>query len=183
MKQLAPMKLLRCLLAAMLTLSLTFCSYDDSDLWKSVNGLSERLDQLEKSMQEEIDALKTIIEKLNQKEVTVDSAVQTGNGWTITFSDGTTVTIDMSGSGDWSPAIIVVEEEGDYWWAYKNPEGTVVFLTDQEGNRYYKVKNSWDTNQLYGGYFYVSVPYFLDKTISITVHKDAIPKDIARKFK
>ena len=27
MKQLAPMKLLRCLLAAMLTLSLTFCSY------------------------------------------------------------------------------------------------------------------------------------------------------------
>ena len=55
--------------------------------------------------------------------------------------------------------------------------------TDQEGNRYYKVKNSWDTNQLYGGYFYVSVPYFLDKTISITVHKDAIPKDIARKFK
>jgi len=135
MKQLAPMKLLRCLLAAMLTLSLTFCSYDDSDLWKSVNGLSERLDQLEKSMQEEIDALKTIIEKLNQKEVTVDSAVQTGNGWTITFSDGTTVTIDMSGSGDWSPAIIVVEEEGDYWWGYKNPEGTVVFLTDQEGNR------------------------------------------------
>lgn len=135
MKQLAPMKLLRCLLAAMLTLSLTFCSYDDSDLWKSVNGLSERLDQLEKSMQEEIDALKTIIEKLNQKEVTVDSAVQTGNGWTITFSDGTTVTIDMSGSGDWSPAIIIVEEEGDYWWAYKNPEGTVVFLTDQEGNR------------------------------------------------
>lgn len=36
MKQLAPMKLLRCLLAAMLTISLTFCSYDDSDLWGSL---------------------------------------------------------------------------------------------------------------------------------------------------
>ena len=45
--------------------------------------------------------------------------------------------------------------------------------TDQEGNRYYKVKNSWDTNQLYGGYIYVSEPYFLDKTIAVTMHKDA----------
>lgn len=42
---------------------------------------------------------------------------------------------------------------------------------DQEGNRYYKVKNSWDTNQLYGGYIYVSEPYFLDKTIGVTLNK------------
>lgn len=54
---------------------------------------------------------------------------------------------------------------------------------DQEGNRYYKVKNSWDTNQLYGGYIYVSEPYFLDKTISIFVNRDAVPGEIARKFK
>ncbi|MDE7380516.1 MAG: C1 family peptidase [Muribaculaceae bacterium] len=55
--------------------------------------------------------------------------------------------------------------------------------TDQEGNRYYKVKNSWDTNQLYGGFIYVSEPYFLDKTILVMVNKDAVPKDIAKKFK
>ena len=46
--------------------------------------------------------------------------------------------------------------------------------TDQEGNRYYKVKNSWDTNQLYGGYIYVSEPYFLDKTIGITLNRAAV---------
>lgn len=46
--------------------------------------------------------------------------------------------------------------------------------TDQEGNRYYKVKNSWDTNQLYGGYIYVSEPYFLDKTINVTLNKEAM---------
>ena len=45
---------------------------------------------------------------------------------------------------------------------------------DQEGNRYYKVKNSWDTNQLYGGYIYVSEPYFLDKTINVTLNKEAV---------
>lgn len=55
--------------------------------------------------------------------------------------------------------------------------------TDRNGTRYYKVKNSWDTNQVYGGYFYVSEPYFYAKTINILVHKDAIPKDISKKIK
>lgn len=55
--------------------------------------------------------------------------------------------------------------------------------TDQEGNKYYKVKNSWDTNQIYDGYLYVSMPYFLAKTIGVGVHKDVIPADIAKKFK
>ncbi len=32
---------------------------------------------------------------------------------------------------------------------------------DQKGNKYYKVQNSWDTNQVYDGYIYVSEPYFL----------------------
>lgn len=54
--------------------------------------------------------------------------------------------------------------------------------TDQEGNKYYKVKNSWDTNQLYGGYIYASVPYVKSKTLSVTVHEDAVPKDIAKKI-
>ena len=55
--------------------------------------------------------------------------------------------------------------------------------TDQEGNKYYKVKNSWDTNQLYDGYLYVSMPFFLEKTLGVGVHKDAIPADIKKKFK
>ena len=53
---------------------------------------------------------------------------------------------------------------------------------DQKGNRFYKVKNSWDTDQKYGGYFYVSEPYFLDKTIDVMVNKKAIPADIAKKI-
>lgn len=58
--------------------------------------------------------------------------------------------------------------------------GTAV---DQEGNKYYKVKNSWDTNQIYDGYFYVSEPYFLAKTLSVLVNKNAIPASIAKKMK
>ena len=59
----------------------------------------------------------------------------------------------------------------------------VGIATDQDGRRYYKVKNSWDTNQIYDGYFYVSEPYFLAKTISIYVNKKAIPSKIAKKMK
>ncbi len=57
--------------------------------------------------------------------------------------------------------------------------GTAV---DQLGNKYYKVKNSWDTDHVYGGYFYVSEPYFLAKTLSFMVHKDALPKEVKKKL-
>lgn len=53
---------------------------------------------------------------------------------------------------------------------------------DQEGNRYYKVKNSWDTNQIYDGFFYVSEPYFLAKTMNIYVNREAIPAATAKKM-
>lgn len=53
---------------------------------------------------------------------------------------------------------------------------------DQKGNRYYKVKNSWNTNQLYNGYFYVSEPYFLAKTISLMVNRKAVPANILKKI-
>lgn len=58
----------------------------------------------------------------------------------------------------------------------------VGYATDQNGTRYYKVKNSWDTNQIYDGYFYVSEAYFKAKTMGILVHKDAIPAAIAKKL-
>lgn len=54
---------------------------------------------------------------------------------------------------------------------------------DQEGNKYYKVQNSWDTNQLYHGFIYVSEKYFLAKTMNIYLNKEAIPAAIAAKFK
>ena len=54
---------------------------------------------------------------------------------------------------------------------------------DQKGNKYYKVKNSWDTNQVYDGFIYVSEPFFLEKTMSVMVNKNAVPSKISKKFK
>jgi len=53
---------------------------------------------------------------------------------------------------------------------------------DQAGNLYYKVKNSWGDYNDYHGFFYASKPYMSFKTMSIMVHKDAIPKNIRKKL-
>lgn len=54
---------------------------------------------------------------------------------------------------------------------------------DQNGTRYFLVKNSWGTDNLPQGYLYVSEHYFRLKTINIYIHKDALTKDVRSKLK
>lgn len=69
-------------------------------------------------------------------------------------------------------------------WETTDDHGMLITGTakDQNGNKFYLVKNSWDTNQVYDGYFYASVPFVQYKTMNITVHKDAIPKNLRKKM-
>ena len=70
-------------------------------------------------------------------------------------------------------------------WENTDDHGMQIFGTakDQNGKRYYMVKNSWGTMKSeYKGIWYVSEAYMQYKTNDVLVHKNAIPKEIRKKL-
>lgn len=69
-------------------------------------------------------------------------------------------------------------------WETTDDHGMVIYglAKDNEGKEYFMVKNSWGDYGKYKGMFYASKPFVAYKTINILIHKDALPKDIAKKL-
>jgi len=53
---------------------------------------------------------------------------------------------------------------------------------DRSGLKYYYTKNSWGTQNSYGGFMFLSETYIALKTVSILIHKNAIPQYIREKL-
>lgn len=53
---------------------------------------------------------------------------------------------------------------------------------DQNGTKYFLVKNSWGTGNYPEGYFYASESYFKWKTINVYLHMDGLSKEMKKKL-
>ena len=77
------------------------------------------------------------------------------------------------------------EDRQEMFENYQTTDDHLMHITgtarDQDGNKFYLVKNSWGTaNHIYQGYHYVSEAYMRAKTIFFMVHKDALPASTAK---
>lgn len=78
-----------------------------------------------------------------------------------------------------------MRQEGFDNWTTTDDHGMHIVGTakDQNGNLYYKTKNSWNTdNSKYKGFLYMSEAFVEYKTMNIVVHRNAIPKSIRKKL-
>lgn len=69
-------------------------------------------------------------------------------------------------------------------WETQDDHGMIIYglAKDQYGKEYFMVKNSWGTDNQYKGTWYASKPFVAYKTMNIVLHKNAIPKEIAKKL-
>ena len=69
-------------------------------------------------------------------------------------------------------------------WETTDDHGMVIYgiAKDQNGKEYFMVKNSWGKSGKYDGIWYASKAFVAYKTMNILVHKDALPKEIAKKL-
>ena len=69
-------------------------------------------------------------------------------------------------------------------WETTDDHGMLIYgmAKDQNGKEYFMVKNSWGESGKYKGIWYASKAFVAYKTMNILVHKDALPKHIAKKL-
>ena len=107
------------LILALAGVSLASCEYDDEPLWTELEQLKDRVKTLEEVVEEtngDITALQTVVNAL-QQNVYVASVNTTTDGYTITFTDGSTAVISNGKNGKNAPVVSVKKDtDENYYW-------------------------------------------------------------------
>ncbi|MDR1454467.1 MAG: C1 family peptidase [Tannerella sp.] len=77
-----------------------------------------------------------------------------------------------------------LRQQGYDCYQTTDDHGMLIYGTanDQTGKKFYMVKNSWGTENRYKGTWYASETFVAYKTVSVLVHKDALPKALRSKL-
>ena len=69
-------------------------------------------------------------------------------------------------------------------WETTDDHGMLIYglAKDKNGKEYFMVKNSWGEYGPYKGMFYATKAFVAYKTMDFVIHKDALPKKIAKKL-
>ncbi len=130
-------KTFRLLSVLLLGATVWSCSYDDSALWDKVNDLDGRVQTLEttvKGMNTSITSLKGIVDALNGGKV-ITKTESTADGYVLTLSDGSTLTLKNGKDGKDAPVIgVKADTDGVYYWTITT-DGKTEFLKDTEGGK------------------------------------------------
>lgn len=145
-------RILICVVTAVAAMAVTHSCFDDSDLRNSIDDLNnsvQALEDFQKKVQSDINSLQELIQKI-QSQVTVDRVeTNTDGSYTIYFSDNTEVTIrngkdgkdgqdgndGKDGQDGLTPPTIIVMlgEDGVYYWGYQYPDGSKELILDETG--------------------------------------------------
>ena len=139
------MRKLFTLVATMLALVVSSCTYDDTMIWTKVTDLENRvitLEELCKEINSNIESLQTIVEALEKNDhiTGVTPVMQNGKivGYTICFEKAEDITIylnsnaqDSTGDSNYVPVIGIKKDvDGNYYWTLDGE-----WLLDDQGNK------------------------------------------------
>lgn len=103
--------------------------YDDSSIWDKFDEIENRLETLEQSLNEQIQALSTIIDG----KTTVTSCEKNADGsYKVTLSNGAKFTVLPDGT-NYSALVSVITVNGVKCWATYDANGKLIALTDDAG--------------------------------------------------
>ena len=104
------------------------CEYDDTALRNDLDGLKDRVTALETTLNNEVAALKALINGKN----CVTGVTEQDGGYKLTFSDGTSITISNGQDGADGTVIGVKEVDGVVYWTIDG-EVTDYAVTGNDG--------------------------------------------------
>lgn len=125
-----------CQLVLLLVCTTSCSEYNDSELWDKVNSLDDRVTSIEKqlkSLNNDIMSISALVEAL-QSRLYLTNVTTLGDGYTLTFSDGSRIMVADGKDGKNAPVINVRYYNGRYYWV-QTIDGETTWLNDSDGNK------------------------------------------------